>query len=515
MLLHDLVQTSAEVAATRSRKRKVERLAELCARLAGADLEIGVPYLAGELRQGKVGIGWALVRDARPAASASEPCLTLADVDRTFTAIGAIAGKGAKARRVDALRALFERATADEHAFLAKLCVGELRQGALEAVLLEAVAAATELDPADVRRAAMLGGSLADVALAVLTDGAAGLARFRLELFRPLQPMLAQPAGGAGEVFAKLGPAASEWKLDGARLQVHKRGDEVRAYTRKRFDVTRSVPEVVELVRALPTASLILDGEVIALAPDGRPHPFQVTMGRFGRKLDVDAERRKLPLSAFFFDLLLADCVEWLDRPNAERWAELERIVPAEHRVVRADVTNEDELEASFASALDAGHEGVVVKALDAGYAAGRRGSHWLKLKPAHTLDLVVLAAEWGSGRREGWLSNLHLGARDPANGDFVMLGKTFKGMTDATLERQTRELLALETGRAGHVVRVRPEKVVEIAFDGVQRSPHYPGGLALRFARLKRYRDDKSADDADTIEAVRGLEPGANVEAE
>ncbi len=384
--------------------------------------------------------------------------------------------------------------------------MGEVRQGALQAVLIEALAAASELPATAVRRAVMLGGELPAVAVAALRDGEPGLARFRLELMRPIQPMLAGTAPSPAEALAKRGRAAFEWKLDGARIQVHRRGDDVRVFTRKLHDVTAAVPEVVEAARELPADRLVLDGEVIALRPDGRPHPFQTTMRRFGRKLDVGALRDELPLSPFFFDVLHVGGDDLLERAAAERWSVLADLVPAARRVTREVLDDEADAEAFFERALDQGHEGLVVKDLDAPYEAGRRGGNWLKLKLAHTLDLVVLAAEWGSGRRRGLLSNLHLGARDPSTGGFVMLGKTFKGLTDETLRRQTERLQSLATEVEQHVVHVRPELVVEIAFDGIQRSPQYPAGLALRFARLRRYRADKSAAEIDTIDAVRDL---------
>ena len=506
MRFHELVRTSASVAATRSRKEKVAHLAALLEALKSTEeLDIAVPFLTGELRQGKIGVGWALVKEARSEPPARDASLTFESVDRTLEAVRATTGAGSKARRLGHLRELFALATADEQEFLAKLLVGELRLGALEGLLVESVAQASELPAARIRRAAMLGGSLQDVARAALRTGERGLERFRIEVLRALQPMLASTAKDASEVLERLGRAAFEWKLDGARIQVHKRGRDVRIFTRRLHDVTRAAPEVVELVRGFEADELILDGEVIALDEEARPQPFQTTMSRFGRQLDIEAQRLKTPLSSFFFDLLFLDGAEWIDRPGHERWAELERVVPDACRVRRAVIDDPSDAQAFYAEALDQGHEGLVAKALDRPYEAGRRGKHWLKLKPAHTLDLVVLAAEWGSGRRKGWLSNLHLGARDPEGG-FVMLGKTFKGMTDATLERQTRELLALETHRENHVVHVSPERVVEVAFDGVQASPHYPGGVALRFARLKRYRDDKSAEQADTIDAVRAL---------
>ncbi len=509
MQFHDLVHTSEQVAGTRSRKQKTALLAELLGRLRGEELEIGLAFFAGELRQGKVGIGWSLVKEALPGEAAAETSVLLSEVDDTFARIGGFSGAGSKGRKVEALGELLARCTESEQRFLCKLIGGELRQGALEAVLLEAVALSGNLPADRVRRAAMLGGSLRDVALAGLRDGLEAIEAFGLEPMRPIQPMLAGTGDDVEAVTLKLGRAAYEWKLDGARLQVHKRGDEVRAWSRKLHDVTAAVPEVVEAVRAFEARELILDGEVLAFAADGRPEPFQVTMGRFGRRLDVAAERKRTPLTPIFFDLLYRDGEAWIDAPGEERWEVLEALVPEPLRVRRCVTDAADEARAFFAEALDRGHEGVVAKALDAPYEAGRRGARWLKLKPAHTLDLVVLAAEWGSGRREGWLSNLHLGARVGETGSFVMLGKTFKGMTDATLQEQTRALLARETHRDGHVVHVRPELVVEIAFDGVQKSPQYPGGVALRFARLKGYRPDKDAREADTLEAVLALMAG------
>ena len=431
--------------------------------------------------------------------------LTLADVDEALRTLGATSGKGSAKARAAQLGALFARASADERDFLARLIVGELRQGALEGVMLDAIGAAANLPPGEVRRAAMLAGGLAPVAKAVLTEGAAGLERFAVRLMQPVQPMLASPTEDVASALAALGRASLEWKIDGARVQVHKSGAEVRVFTRSLKDFSAAVPEIVEAVRALPARELILDGETIALGSDGAPLPFQVTMRRFGRKLDVEKLRADLPLAVFFFDCLRLDGSDFVARAASERFEALTRALPRAiviPRIVTGDVA---EGEAFLAAALAAGHEGLIAKSLDAPYEAGRRGAGWLKIKRAHTLDLVVLAAEWGSGRRKGWLSNLHLGARDP-NGGFVMLGKTFKGLTDATLKWQTAEFLARETGREGHIVHVRPELVAEIAFNDLQESPHYPGGLALRFARLKRYRPDKTAADADTIETVRAI---------
>ena len=403
-------------------------------------------------------------------------------------------------------RALFARATEPEQAFLTRLLHGELRQGAQEGVMVEAVARAADVPAADVRRALMLAGELGAVAAAALTDGADGLARFGLEVLRPLKPMLAQSAETPEEALARVGPAVVEWKLDGARLQVHRLGGEVRAFTRNLADVTDRVPEVVQAVLALPVEAVVLDGEAIALRSDGRPAPFQVTMSRFGSSREVDRARNEVPLSPVFFDCLHVDGDDLLDRSLAERRAALVGFVPDGMRPAAVETDDPGEAARFLDAALAHGHEGVMVKALAAPYEAGRRGAGWLKVKPVHTLDLVVLAAEWGHGRRQGWLSNLHLGARDPGTGGFVMLGKTFKGMTDTMLAWQTQRLLELETRREGHIVHVRPELVVEVAFDGVQASSRYPGGLALRFARVKGYRPDKAPAEADTIDAVRAI---------
>jgi ATP-dependent DNA ligase I len=504
--LADLVATSQRVAGTSGRLAKVTALAELLHRLAPDEIEIAVAYLSGETRQGKLGLGYAALRDARGGGDPHGEPLTLAEADAALERLRATSGKGSAAARAEQLGALFARANAEERDFLARLIVGELRQGALEGVMLDAIARAASLPAPDVRRAAMYAGGLAAVAKAALTEGAPGLARFSIRLLHPVQPMLATPADDVAGALASLGTAALEWKLDGARVQVHKAGDEVRVFTRSLNDVTAAVPEVVEAVRTLPARELILDGETIALAANGAPQPFQVTMRRFGRKLQVDQLRSELPLAVFFFDALRRDGDDLVDQPAHERFAALADSVPSQlviPRIVTGDVGEGD---AFLAGALAAGHEGIMAKAPDAPYEAGRRGASWLKIKRAHTLDLVVLAAEWGSGRREGWLSNLHLGARDPGTGGYVMLGKTFKGLTDETLEWQTAAFLARETAREGHVVHVRPELVAEVAFNDLQASPHYPGGLALRFARLKRYRPDKTAAEADTIETVRAL---------
>lgn len=507
MVLNELVLTSAAVRATGSRLEKIALLAGLLARLEPAEVPIAIGFLIGWPRQGKIGVGWATVAAARPAAAAATS-LTLAEVDQRFEALKATSGKRSAAERKRLLDDLLARATGEEQEFLLALLTGEVRQGALEGVMLEAVASAAKLPAERVRRAVMLAGDLGTVAASVLAEGEAGLATYGLQLFRPIQPMLADSAASVAEALETLGDAILEYKLDGARIHVHRQGDRVAVYTRSLNDVTHALPEVVEVIRQLPIREFILDGEVIALAPDGRPLPFQETMRRFGRKIEVEALRAELPLSAFFFDLLQFNGTDMIDMPLVKRVEWLETVVYPVMRVTQIHAEGAEDAEAFYAKALARGHEGIMAKAPNAPYAAGRRGSAWLKIKTANTLDLVVLAAEWGSGRRKGWLSNLHLGARDPATGGFVMLGKTFKGMTDAVLAWQTTELLARETGREGHIVRVRPELVVEVAFNEVQRSSQYPGGVTLRFARIKGYRSDKRPEEADTIETVRRLEP-------
>jgi len=506
MRFAELVATSDAVAATRSRLQKIELLRSCLRQLAPSEIETGTAYLVGSLRQGRIGLGPAIVREVLGTDTTETGTLTVGDVDAAFDAIAAVSGKGSGQARKGLLRELFSRATDPEQDFLARLITGELRQGALEGVMADAIAKAADMPQRDVRRAVMLAGNPAAVAAAALSKGGAGLDAFRLELGKPVQPMLAQTAEDPAAALEALGEAAFEYKLDGARIQVHKDGDDIRIFTRRLNDVSASLPDVIEVVRALPERRLILDGEAIALRADGTPHPFQVTMRRFGRKLDVDGLRESLPLSAFFFDCLHVDGEDLIDRSTADRFAAMAAAVPARLLVPRLVTADERAAARFLGEALDAGHEGLMAKSLDSAYEAGNRGAGWLKIKTAHALDLVVIAAEWGSGRRRGWLSNLHLAARDPDAAAFVMLGKTFKGMTDRMLEWQTGRLLELETGREGHVVHVRPSLVVEIAFNDLQASPHYPGGMALRFARVKRYREDKGPEDADTIDTVRAI---------
>jgi DNA ligase-1 len=501
-----IVDLSAAVAGASARLAKTALLADALRALDPDEVPIVVAYLSGDLPQGRIGIGPAAMRAAWPESAAEQPSLVVAEVDEAFRRIAVASGAGSTGARARVLRDLLSRATRAEQDLLGRLLFGELRQGAQEGVVLDAVARAAGVRVADVRRAHMLAGDLPAVARAALEGGPAGLASFGVRLFRPLQPMLAQSADNVLDVLARLGDAAFEYKLDGARVQVHRAGDDVRVFTRGLKDVTASVPEIVEAVRALPVREIVLDGEAIALRPDGSPLPFQETMRRFGRRLDVDRQRAQIPLHVFLFDCLHLDGEPLLDRTASQRFEALEQTVPAPLRVPRIVTASGEEAARFMDEARARGHEGLLAKALDAPYEAGRRGQGWIKVKPANTLDLVVLAAEWGHGRRRGWLSNLHLGARDPATGGFVMLGKTFKGMTDAILEWQTRTLPALETGRDDHTVYVRPELVVEVAFNEIQASPRYPGGVALRFARLKAYRPDKRAAEADSIDTVRAL---------
>ncbi|TVT57606.1 ATP-dependent DNA ligase [Amycolatopsis rhizosphaerae] len=498
MFLADVVAASAELAATRSRKAKIATLSALLSRAGPAELPAVVAFLTGRPTQGRIGTGWRTLAglDTAPAAA---PSLTVAEVDAALDEVASTAGAGSAQRRAEVLRTLFARATEAEQHFLFRLLTGELRQGALEGVMVDAVAAAAAVPSEAVRRAFMLSGRLPETAVAAIGGGEQALGAFRLRLGRPLRPMLASPAESLDEALAEHASVVVEYKLDGARIQVHRNGDEVRVYTRTLREITGQVGELVELVRALPCRSVVLDGETLALTDEGRPRPFQETMSRFGSTREEQV--RALLLRPYFFDCLHLDGVDLLDAPLRERNAAL-RTVAGEHLVPGR--TEPPDPAGILDAALADGHEGVMVKALDSVYAAGRRGRAWLKVKPVHTLDLVVLAAEWGHGRRTGYLSNLHLGARDPDGGPPIMVGKTFKGLTDELLAWQTKRLLELETHHDDWTVRVRPELVVEIELDGAQISTRYPGGVALRFARVVRYRPDKEPSEADTIDMVR-----------
>ena len=512
MKLAGLVATSAAVAETRSRNAKRDAVAACLLALDPSEVVAAVHYLSGSLPQGRVGIGPALLRRCATVPAAAAPALEIAGVDCALAKLAGAKGKGVATVRQELLHTLFASATAAEQRFLIRLLLGELRQGALEGVMVEAIAKAWQVASSEVRRAFMLSGDLAATAGIAATAGEAGLRQVRLRVGTALKPMLAQTADGLDDVFERLGaagqPLALDWKMDGARVQVHKDGDDVAVFSRRLNDVSASVPEVVEATRAMPARTLVLDGEAIALAANGRPMPFQTTMRRFGRRQEVEAMRASLPLTVHFFDCLHAGGEDLIGESCTARLRRLDDVAPVRNLMPRC-VTDQPAAAAAFLrDALASGHEGVMAKHPDAPYQAGGRGAAWLKVKHSHTLDLVVLAAEWGSGRRRGWLSNLHLGARDEATGGFVMLGKTFKGLTDALLKWQTEALLELAVARAGAVVHVEPKLIVEIAFNDVQTSPHYPGGVALRFARVKRYRQDKTASEADTIATVRSLLP-------
>jgi DNA ligase-1 len=501
-LLAEVVRASAAVAATSSRLAKIRVIADCLRALAPEEIEIALPWLSGEIRQGKLALGFSTLQGAMgdPAAASG---LSVAAVDQAFQELKTLKGKGSAAARQQALKGLFGKATTEEQDFLLRLIVGELRQGALEGVMLEAVAAAAQIPAAEVRRAATLAGGIPKVARAALSG--AGLAAFSIRLMQPVLPMLAQPAEDIAAALEDLGTALLEWKLDGARVQVHKSGSDTRVYTRNLNEVTARVPEVAAALKNV-AASLILDGEVIALRADGRPHPFQTTMRRFGRRLDVERMRSELPVRPVWFDALYLNGGSLIDEAQQRRFQALQAITAPE-TVAPHLFTSDPERAAEFVKqALAAGHEGVMAKSPGAPYAAGARGSSWLKIKQARTLDLVILAAEWGSGRRRGWLSNLHLGARDTVKGGFAMLGKTFKGLTDEMLEWQTQEFLKIEVARDSYTVYLEPRIVAEIAFNEIQVSTRYPSGLALRFARVKRYRPDKPASESDTFQTVQAM---------
>jgi DNA ligase-1 len=502
--LSDVAEASAEIATTAARSAKTKRVAAALRAADAEDVPAVVAWLSGELLQRRIGVGWASLATVPPAATAAS--LTVAEVNHAFAEMAAASGPGSQTRRSALLLEMMSKSTEVEQVFLRGLLAGNLRQGALAGVMSDAIAAAAGVAATEVRRATMLRGNLPEVAAAAMSGGSAALAEFRLEVGCALAPMLAQTASSVEEAIAELGgPIAFEAKLDGARIQIHKNGSDVRLFTRSLDDVTARLAHVAADVARWPAASLVADGEILWFAfsaeTEARPLPFQETASRFARNAGSDAP------SIFLFDLLHLDGVDLLDHPNAGRRAALEGLVSSAKLVDRIVTSDGPEAQAFLARMIGLGYEGVVAKSLSAPYEAGRRGASWLKIKPVHTLDLVVLAVEWGSGRRKGKLSNIHLGARDPATGGFVMLGKTFKGMTDAMLEWQTRRFLELADGPTdGYVVKVRPEQVVEIAFDGLQTSSRYPGGMALRFARVVRYRDDKTAAEADTIETVRAF---------
>ncbi len=504
MLLARVVGTSQRIAETSKRLEKISLLSALLRELNGDEIEIVTAILSGRIRQGRIGLGYQSIREAA-MPPAAEPTIALLELDQTFDAIARAEGRGSGQRRRELLQELLSRATEPEQQFIAEVLLGGLRQGALEGIMLDALAKASGVNLDRVRQAAMVAGDVTRIARALLERGEAGVDEYAIQLFQPVQPMLAQTAEDVVEALDDLGEASLEFKLDGARIQVHKSGDEVKVFSRALNDVTVAVPEVVEAVRALPAKNVILDGEALSIKPDGRPQPFQVTMRRFGRKLDVEKMRAELPIAPFWFDMLYLDGGDLLGESQRRRFAMLEKL--AQSSVVPHLMTGDaSEGHRFLEEALTQGHEGIMAKSPDSPYVIGARGGAWLKIKHVKTLDLVILAAEWGSGRRKGWLSNLHLGARDIEKGGFAMLGKTFKGLTDEMLAWQTAELQKIEIGRDSYTVHVEPNIVVEIAFNDLQVSPRYPSGLALRFARVKRYRTDKTVDQSDTFQTVKRI---------
>jgi DNA ligase-1 len=505
VLLAAVVDTSLGIAGTTKRLKKTELLAELLRRLSPDEVEIVVAWLSGAPRQGSIGVGYASIRAANaPPAQTAE--LQIESVDQAFTSLGQVRGAGAEQRRREFLHNLFSRATEPEQKFIVGVLGGELRQGALEGIMLEAIAKASGIDADRVRRAGMMAGSVQTIARAVLERGESGLAEFDIQLFRPIQPMLAQSAEDVTAALTELGEAALEYKFDGARVQAHKSGDEVRIFSRGMNDVAPAIPEVVEAVRSLPVKEVILDGEVLGFDESGRPLPFQVSMRRFGRKTNLSEKENDTVLTPFWFDLLYENGRSVIDEAQDSRFSELKRIVPPQNLVPHLKTGDPEAAKTFVDQALELGHEGVMAKQPSAAYLAGARGQSWLKVKKARTLDLVILAAEWGNGRRQGFLSNLHLGARDTEKGGFAMLGKTFKGLTDELLAWQTEQFLKIEIARDRYAVYLEPRIVAEIAFNEIQISTRYASGLALRFARVKRYRTDKTAEQADSFETVQRM---------
>lgn len=509
MKFETLVGASEKIRATAKKKEKVSIIAELLRQLRGREIFLAAHYLSGSLPSGKLGIGWRTVQDATKELRPSPDSIHLPDIQAYLDDLARSKGPGSSELKKQILRELFLKAGEKGKSFLTGLILGEVRQGALQGLVLEAVAQASSLPITAIRQAFMFSGDIGQVAEAILEAGSSGLGRFGPRLFHPVSPMLANPAKGEQEALARFGEAAWEYKIDGARIQIHKANDEIKIFTRHLKEVTSRLPEIVALARSLPMDEAIFEGEAIALRADGMPLPFQTTMRRFGRILDVERMQKEIPLSSFFFDLLYLEGDALFERPYHERFELLIPRIPPEYLIPQIVTAREIEAKDFLLKSLQAGHEGLMAKGLNSPYMAGQRGFHWLKIKPTRTLDLVILAAEWGHGRRKGWLSNLHLGARDPESGHFIMLGKTFKGLTDNMLRSLTKDLLALETHRDQYTVHVKPELVVEIAYGDIQESPRYPGGLALRFARVKRLRSDKSSTEADTIQTVWSIFDG------
>jgi DNA ligase-1 len=502
----DFVEISKKVGTTPKKKEKSALLSQFFRRAREREIFLAAFYLSGELPQGHLGIGWAMLQEALKGAPFQPNPISLIDLDRSFESIVREKGSGSSGRKVQRLREILSHSNDKERESLVKLIMGEIRHGALEGLVLEAIAQTASLSLDHLRRSLMFSGNIGEVARAAIEEGASGLSRFKPRLFHPVSPMLASPVEGEDEAIQRLGEAGWEYKIDGARTQVHKDGEEVRIFTRHLKEITQSVPEIVALTKKFPMDKAIFEGEAFALREDGKPLPFQTIMRRFGRIQNVEGIREKIPLTPFFFDLLFLDGGSLLDAPYQERFKLLSERIFSEYLIPRMITVDAKKVQDFLLRSLKAGHEGLMAKGLAAPYIAGQRGFLWLKIKPAQTLDLVILAAEWGHGRRKGLLSNLHLGARDEGSGEFVMLGKTFKGLTDEMLQWQTKKLLELEIGRDEWTVYVKPELVVEIAFNDIQESPRYPGGLALRFARVKRFREDKSPLETDTFKKISAL---------
>jgi DNA ligase-1 len=491
------------VGSTSKKKEKASLLAHLIQQAKGKEIALAVNYLSGQLPQGRLGIGWVTIQEALKDLSEQFRPLTLIEMDHLFEGIFREKGAGSLERKGRLLHDLFSYTSQVEREFLIRLMMGEIRQGALEGLGLEAIAQASSIPMDRLRQGLMFSGDLGKVAQVALEEGITGLSRLQPELFHPVSPMLANPARGEAEALERLGEAGFEFKIDGARIQIHREGQKLRIFTRNLKDVTESVPEIVELAKEFQFENAIFEGEVFALRGDGKPLPFQTTMRRFGRIQDVGKMRREIPLTSYFFDLLYMDGEPLIHHPYQERFKFLSERIPQKYRIPQIITGDEKKAQDFLRRSLESGHEGLMAKGLDSPYMAGHRGYYWLKIKPVQTLDLVILAAEWGHGRRKGWLSNLHLGARDSESGNFIMLGKTFKGMTDEMLHWQTEKLLKLEVSRDEWTVYVKPELVAEVAFNDLQESPRYPGGLALRFARVKSYREGKSPTEADPIQKV------------
>ncbi len=506
MLFKDLVDISKRVRATTRKKEKTSLLAECLKRAQGREIALAASYLSGQIPQGRLGIGWAVLQKSLEILDQRPRMVSLLEVNRYFDETVRSKGAGAVEKKVRALRELFSSIREEEKEFLVGLIMSEIRQGALGGLVLEAIAQASGLAMERIQQGVMFSGNIGEVARVALEEGLAGLSRYQPRLFHPIAPMLANAAEGAEDALARWDPVACEFKIDGARIQVHKNGEEVRVFTRHLKEVTERVPEIVAAARGFRLDKAIFEGEAFAMRPDGRPLPFQTTMRRFGRVQDIESIKKETPLSSYFFDLLYLDGEPLLDEPYRRRFEHLSESLPSEYRIPQIVTTDEKGIRQFLEKSVAAGHEGIMAKGVDSPYVAGHRGFYWLKIKPSRTLDLVILAAEWGHGRRRGWLSNLHLGARDPESGQFVMLGKTFKGLTDEMLQWQTERLISLETRRDEWTVYVQPKLVVEIAYSDLQASPRYPGGLALRFARVKRYREDKSPAEADTIQGIQAL---------